>query len=132
MSARPKYQQEITSRINDYSKGIVFSAADFMDVADTDAINKTLSRLSEEGRIRRITQGLYDVLMYLNEHYPDKEIIITENGVGRKRLEDLDADSLDLIDLAMSLEDCFEVEVPDEELENFKTVGDIVKYIEEM
>ncbi len=47
-------------------------------------------------------------------------------------LEDLDADSLDLIDLAMSLEDCFEVEVPDEELENFKTVGDIVKYIEEM
>ena len=47
-------------------------------------------------------------------------------------MEDLDADSLDLIDLAMSLEDCFEVEVPDEELENFKTVGDIVKYIEEM
>lgn len=47
-------------------------------------------------------------------------------------LEDLDADSLDLIDLAMSLEDCFEVEVPDEELENFKTVGDIVRYIEEI
>ena len=47
-------------------------------------------------------------------------------------MEDLDADSLDLIDLAMSLEDCFEVEVPDEELENFRTVGDIVKYIEEM
>ncbi len=46
--------------------------------------------------------------------------------------KDLDADSLDLIDLAMSLEDCFEVEVPDEELENFKTVGDIVKYIDEM
>ena len=37
-------------------------------------------------------QGLYDVLMYLHEHYPDKEIIITENGVGKKRLEDLDAD----------------------------------------
>ena len=54
---------------------------------------------------------------------------ITEDTV---LMEDLDADSLDLIDLAMSLEDCFEVEVPDEELENFKTVGDIVKYIEEM
>jgi predicted transcriptional regulator of viral defense system len=66
MSTRPKYQQEITSRINDYSKGIVFSAADFMDVADTDAINKTLSRLSEEGRIRRVVQGLYDVPEYSN------------------------------------------------------------------
>lgn len=54
---------------------------------------------------------------------------ITEDTV---LMEDLDADSLDLIDLAMSLEDCFEVEVPDEELERFKTVGDIVKYIEEM
>ena len=64
MSIRPKYQQEITSRINDYSKGMAFSATDFMDVADTDAINKTLSRLYEEGRIRRITQGLYDVPEY--------------------------------------------------------------------
>ena len=54
---------------------------------------------------------------------------ITEDTV---ILEDLDADSLDLIDLAMSLEDCFEVEVPDEELENFKTVGDIVKYIDNL
>ncbi len=54
---------------------------------------------------------------------------ITEDTV---LMEDLDADSLDLIDLAMSLEDCFEVEVPDEELERFKTVGDIVKYIEEI
>ncbi|MPN09743.1 Acyl carrier protein [bioreactor metagenome] len=46
-------------------------------------------------------------------------------------MEDFDADSLDLIDLAMSIEDEFEMEVPDEELENFRTVDDIVKYIEE-
>ncbi|MEG0546048.1 MAG: acyl carrier protein [Oscillospiraceae bacterium] len=46
-------------------------------------------------------------------------------------LEDLGADSLDLVDLVMSFEDEFEMEVPDEELENFKTVGDIVKFIEE-
>lgn len=59
---------------------------------------------------------------------------IDENDISSETvlLEDLDADSLDLIDLAMSLEDEFEVEVPDEELENFKTVGDIVKYIEEL
>lgn len=45
--------------------------------------------------------------------------------------EDLEADSLDLVDLVMSFEDEFHMEVPDEEVENIKTVGDIVKYIEE-
>ncbi len=45
--------------------------------------------------------------------------------------EDLDIDSLDLIDLVMSLEDEFSVELPDEALADMKTVGDIVKYIEE-
>lgn len=46
-------------------------------------------------------------------------------------LEDFEADSLDLVDLAMSLEDEFDIEVPDEELENIKTVADIIKLIEE-
>ena len=46
--------------------------------------------------------------------------------------EDLDADSLDLIDLVMTLGDEFSVEVPDEALENIVTVEDIVKYIEEI
>ena len=45
---------------------------------------------------------------------------------------DLGADSLDLVDLAISLEDEFEVEVPDNVLEKFETIGDIVKFIEEM
>lgn len=45
--------------------------------------------------------------------------------------EDLEADSLDLVDLVMSFEDEFQIEVPDEELQEIKTVGDIVKYIEE-
>ena len=44
--------------------------------------------------------------------------------------EDLGADSLDVIDLVMSIEESFDVEIPDEEVENIKTVGDIVKYIE--
>ena len=46
-------------------------------------------------------------------------------------IEDLNADSLDLVDLLMSLEDEFDVEVPDEDVENIKTVGDLVKYIEQ-
>jgi acyl carrier protein len=46
-------------------------------------------------------------------------------------VEDLEADSLDVVDLVMSMEDEFGVEVPDEVIENFKTVGDVVRYIEE-
>lgn len=44
--------------------------------------------------------------------------------------EDLGADSLDVVDFVMSIEESFDVEIPDEEVENIKTVGDIVKYIE--
>ena len=44
--------------------------------------------------------------------------------------EDLGADSLDVVDLLMSIEDAFEVEVPAEETENIKTVGALVSYIE--
>ncbi|MEF9852591.1 MAG: acyl carrier protein [Hydrogenoanaerobacterium sp.] len=45
-------------------------------------------------------------------------------------IDDLGADSLDVVDLVMSLEEEFDTEIPDEEVENIKTVGDIVKYIE--
>ncbi len=46
-------------------------------------------------------------------------------------LEDLGADSIDLADLVMTFEDEFNMEIPDEALENIKTVADIVKYVEE-
>ena len=46
-------------------------------------------------------------------------------------VEDLGADSLDMVDLVMTFEDEFEIEVPDEAVEKVKTVGDIVRYIEE-
>ncbi|MCH5189067.1 MAG: acyl carrier protein [Oscillospiraceae bacterium] len=46
-------------------------------------------------------------------------------------LEDLGADSLDLVDLVMTFEDEFDMEISDEDLENIKTVGDIVRFIEE-
>lgn len=44
--------------------------------------------------------------------------------------EDLGADSLDAVELNMALEDAFDVKIPDEALEQMKTVGDIVSYIE--
>ena len=45
-------------------------------------------------------------------------------------IEDLGADSLDLVDLVMSLEDEFGLEVPDDAIETMKTVGDVVRDIE--
>ena len=46
--------------------------------------------------------------------------------------EDLGADSLDVVDLIMSIEDEFEIEVAHDQVENIKTVGDVVNYIESM
>ena len=54
------------------------------------------------------------------------EVTMTSNIV-----ENLGADSLDMVDLVMSIEDEFELEVDDEDVEGIKTVGDIVRYIEE-
>lgn len=46
-------------------------------------------------------------------------------------VDDLGADSLDIVDLVMTLEDEFDLEILDEDVENVKTVGDIVKYLED-
>ncbi|MCM1024169.1 MAG: acyl carrier protein [Prevotella sp.] len=67
-----------------------------------------------------------------------KEIIVDQLDVeadkvtaGANIQDDLGADSLDVVDLVMSLEEEFDIEIPDEAVEGIKTVGDIVKYIEE-
>ncbi len=66
-----------------------------------------------------------------------QEMIVEGLGVEKEQVvesasfkEDLSADSLDLFELAMSLEEEFGVEIPSEELEKIVTVGDVVKYIE--
>ena len=65
------------------------------------------------------------------------EIIIEQLGVEDKEItmetslmKDLEADSLDAVEIIMALEDEFGIEIPDTEAENFKSIGDIVKYIE--
>lgn len=64
----------------------------------------------------------------LSEQFDVEEDSITmESSI----TDDLGVDSLDVVDLLMSIEDEFEVEVPDSEVENIKTVGDLVKYIED-
>jgi len=67
-----------------------------------------------------------------------KDIIVDQLDVDADKVkmeasiaDDLGADSLDMVDLVMSLEEEFDVEIPDEQVENVKTVGDIVKFLEE-
>ena len=57
----------------------------------------------------------------------DEEKITMDSNI----LEDFEADSLDVVDMVMSLEDEFGVEIPDEEIENLHTVGDVVRYVED-
>ena len=55
----------------------------------------------------------------------DREAMTMETKIA----DDLGADSLDLVDLLMSVEDEFGIEIPDEDVENIQTIGDIVEYI---
>jgi acyl carrier protein len=48
-----------------------------------------------------------------------------------KFVEDLGADSLDVVELVMALEEKFDIEIPDADAESIATVGDAVKYIED-
>ena len=58
----------------------------------------------------------------------DEELVTMEATI----TDDLGADSLDLVDLVMELENEFDTEIPDEDIQNIKTVDDVVSYIEKM
>ena len=67
-----------------------------------------------------------------------KELIVQQLGVSEKEvvpeakfIDDLGADSLDLVELVMALEDEYGIEIPDEDAEKIVTVGDALKYIQE-
>ena len=70
---------------------------------------------------------LEKVKAILSEQFDVEEDSITPET---NLAEDLEADSLDVVDLVMTIEDEFEIEVPDEKIENIKTVDQLVKYIE--
>ena len=57
----------------------------------------------------------------------EKEDITMETNLTK----DLEADSLDAVEIIMAIEDEYEIEIPDEEAEQFQIVGNIVKYVEE-
>ncbi len=56
----------------------------------------------------------------------DKEIVTPEANV----VDDLGADSLDVVELVMALEEAFDVEIPDEDAEKIRTVKDIFDYLD--
>ncbi len=58
------------------------------------------------------------------------DIEVEEIALDSDIAEDLGADSLDVVDLIMTLEDEFEVEISDDVIESVKTVGDLVNFIE--
>lgn len=66
-----------------------------------------------------------------------KKIIEEQLGVDPERvkpeasfIDDLGADSLDIVELVMAMEEEFDIEIPDEEAEKLKTVQDVYKYLE--
>ncbi|MGI6257892.1 MAG: acyl carrier protein [Anaerovoracaceae bacterium] len=67
-----------------------------------------------------------------------RDIIVDQLGVEADAvtnethlMKDLEADSLDAVEIIMAIEEEFDIEVPDEDAEKFQRVGDIVKYVEE-
>jgi acyl carrier protein len=67
-----------------------------------------------------------------------KKMIVEQLGVNEaevvpeaKFIDDLGADSLDIVELVMALEDEYSIEIPDEDAEKIETVGDAIRYIEE-
>jgi len=67
-----------------------------------------------------------------------KDIVVEQLGVDEEEVteqasfvDDLGADSLDIVELVMALEEEFDMEIPDEDAEKIKTVGDAVNYIKE-
>lgn len=68
-----------------------------------------------------------------------KDIIVDKLGIDEEKItndasfkDDLGADSLDIAELVMELEDEFDMEIPDEEAEKIVTVGDALKYIDKL
>jgi acyl carrier protein len=66
-----------------------------------------------------------------------KEVVVEQLGVNAdeikensKFVEDLGADSLDVVELVMALEEKFDIEIPDDEAEKIQTVADVLAYIE--
>ena len=66
------------------------------------------------------------------------DLIVEQLGVSRDEVvnqasfvDDLGADSLDIVELVMSIEENFDIEIPDEDAEKLQTIGDAISYLKE-
>ena len=66
------------------------------------------------------------------------ELVVEQLGISREEvvaeaafIDDLGADSLDIVELVMALEEAFDVEIPDEDAEKIQTIQDAVSYLKE-
>lgn len=66
------------------------------------------------------------VTMLADQLGADESDITMDTNIAK----DLGADSLDVVELLMAIDDEFGIEIPDEEIENIKTIGDLVEYIQ--
>lgn len=76
--------------------------------------------------IKMILSKVSDIIIDQLGLEQDTEIAMTTSLIG-----DLEADSLDAVEIIMALEDEYGIEIPDEVAEDFKTVGDIVSFVED-
>ena len=105
-----RFSKAVDSRVNDFNSSIRFDQR--MIAQDMRGSGVHAAMLAKQGIISE--KDCEDIL----------------NGLA-SIADDLGADSLDVVDLVMALEDEFDVEIPEDQVENIKTVGDIVKFIED-
>ena len=83
---RPAYTKELEERIRTFQHGKAFTAYDFLDIGTAGTINRALSRLADEGTIRRIIQGVYDKPEYstILEEYAAPQIDQVAHALARR------------------------------------------------
>ncbi len=70
-----------------------------------------------------------DVLSKVKEIIAEQLDVDTDEITAESTFEEMDADSLDLVELVMAFEEEFNIEITDDEIEKIKSVGDVVKFV---
>ena len=104
---------------NNLPIGMIQKNGDFLSMRE---LNKLISR-----QLGGVDEDIFDTVKYIivEQLYVDSEEITLESNF----VDDLGADSLDLVEMVMALEEAFDIEIPDEAAEGIATVGDAVNFI---
>jgi acyl carrier protein len=94
-----------------------------MDLSTVPGLEQILIDEEEEMDRNEMQKKVADIIA--NQLGVEKEMVTPEANV----VDDLGADSLDVVELVMALEEAFDLEIPDEEAEKIRTVKDILEYL---